>query len=217
MQTTDEESSGLVVDAHIEREGFGLDVDLRVSSGAVLGLTGDIGSGKSSVLSLLVGGLRSVSGSVVVDGEIWDDATTFLEDRSVCLLGQRFRDDLPEELTGVEAVCAEILRIDPDEADAEQVAQSVLSGLGVGDHVVDRLPWTFSGAEAQRVALARTIAPYPRVVLLDEPFGALDMRTGAAVRAWLSEWLGDYDGMAVIASTDEAVLTELCDEIVSLD
>jgi ABC-type sulfate/molybdate transport systems ATPase subunit len=82
--------------------------------------------------------------------------------------------------------------------------------------VVDRLPWTFSGAEAQRVSLARALAPRPAVVLLDEPFGAMDKRTGTNIRAWMVEWFADYEGVVLIASTRVEHLKQLSDHIVDL-
>lgn len=199
----------LVVDATVRRDEFELRLDLRVAPGEVVGLTGDIGSGKSTALGLIAGRLAPASGTVLVSGP-------------VAAMAQSYLYDLPEDLTGTEIVTANVVRLAPPnapviEADAEAVARQVLAGLGVGDHVVDRLPWTFSGAEAQRVALARAIAPSPAVVLLDEPFGALDKRTGEAVRTWLAEWLADFRGIALVAATRVDHLEVMADRIISLD
>ncbi|MGI9596951.1 MAG: ATP-binding cassette domain-containing protein [Acidimicrobiales bacterium] len=219
------DSSPLTVSASLRRDDFELALDLRLEPGETLGLTGDIGTGKTSALWLIAGRLRASQGRVALGDAVWDEPSTatFVADRPVSLLSQAYQNDLPERSTGTEAVIANIessLNPDPDsgaDRDPEAIARTVLAELGVGDHVVDRLPWTFSGAEAQRVALARAVAPRPAVVLLDEPFGALDKRTGTEVRQWLAQWLAGYSGIAVVASTRADDLEQLTDRVISLD
>ena len=210
----------LLVAASIVRDAFHLTVDLRVQPGQVLGISGDIGVGKSSVLELIEGRLRAVGGQVRYGDDVWDqpEAEIFVAERPVLRLAQSYHNDLPEEQTAVELVTAQILASNPgsDPSLGEQQARQTLAELGLGEHLVDRLPWTFSGAEAQRVALARVLAPRPSVILLDEPFGALDKRTGSSVRHWLAEWFADYAGVAVVASTRTDHLAELGDRTLSL-
>ncbi len=200
----------LVAAATIERDTFRLEVHLRVRPGESVGITGDIGSGKSSVLWLLAGRLTPASGEL-----------TGTDPGQVSLLTQLFQDDLIENRTGVENVADAIESVGPGLSDStehsEATARTILSELGVADHVVDRLPWTFSGAEAQRVALACALAPRPPLVLLDEPTGALDKRGRAAVAGYLESWLSDFTGRAVVASTNRDLLDRLCDRVVELD
>lgn len=211
--------SSLAVSASLQRDGFALELDFRAEPGEVVGLSGDIGSGKSSALWLVAGRLRASSGQLTFGDAVWDQPSTssFEADRSVSLLTQTYQNDLPEDLTGTEIVIGNIERLNPADPQPEQTARAMLAELGVGDHVVDRLPWTFSGAEAQRIALAKALAPRPSVVLLDEPFGALDKRTGAAVRQWLAHWFSEFDGVAIVASTRLDHLESLADRIVPLD
>lgn len=213
----------LVVEAIVRRDAFELSLDLEAVPGEVVGITGDIGSGKSSALALLAGGLRAAEGTVSLGNTVWDQpmTSTFVTERPVSAMSQQYLDDLPEDVTGTEIVAANIKRLSgdrlPDGSATSDHARSVMAGLGVQDHVVDRLPWTFSGAEAQRIALARAIAPDPKVLLLDEPFGALDKRTGEAVRSWLADWLHDFTGIALVALTRVDHLEALADRIISLD
>lgn len=199
----------LVAAASIERDTFRLEVNLAVGPGETLGITGDIGSGKSSVLALLAGKLAPASGAVT-GGD--PDSTT--------VLTQLFQSDLTENRTGVEnvvdAIAAIANPISPPTQDPEQAARSILADLDVADHVVDRLPWTFSGAEAQRVALACALAPRPSVLLLDEPTGALDKRGRASVADYLERWLHRNVGRAVVASTNRELLDRLCDRVEEL-
>ncbi|MEM9652326.1 MAG: ATP-binding cassette domain-containing protein [Actinomycetota bacterium] len=209
----------LTVQGSLQLGDVRLDLDLTADPGQLVGVTGGVGSGKSSALALIAGRLRLAEGRVTLGDLVWDDPTvgTFVADRPVTLVTQRFQNDLPDDLTGVAAVTRRILSITPAHPDAEGTARRVLTGLGVGDHVVDRLPDTFSGAEAQRVSIAAALAPDPPVVLLDEPFGAMDKRTGAAVRDWLAAWFADRRAIVVIASTRTDHLEELTETIVNLD
>lgn len=208
----------LQVSCSVTLDQFSLDIFLTAACGQVVGLTGDIGSGKSTTLGLIAGRQRATAGTIRFGEQVWDDPTAglFVASRPVTQLSQRFQNDLPEGLTGVEAVVENIAAHRPDHPDPTAAARELLAELGVGDHVVDRLPWTFSGAEAQRVSLARALAPRPAVVLLDEPFGAMDKRTGANIRGWLVNWFADQDTVAVIASTRTDHLEQLTDNIIDL-
>lgn len=186
------------VRATARRDTFNLNLNLNLRPGETVGLTGDIGTGKSTALLLLAGRLEPTAGEI---GGI---------DGSVTMLSQMFQTDLAEERTGVENVMA------ASHQEGELEARRLLSELGLEDHVVDRLPWTFSGAESQRVALARALAPRPKLVLLDEPTGALDKRLRARVTDFLETWLAGFEGVAVVASTNQDLLDRLCDRVVDL-
>ncbi len=209
----------LTVAATIIRDEFSIDVDFRVTGGETLGLTGGIGSGKSSVAALVAGRLRAAEGVVSFGSEIWDQPSTatFVEARPVGFQSQNYLHDLPEELTGTEIVRRSVTSLNPTAGDPDQVARTTLAELGVEDHVVDRLPWTFSGAEAQRVALARALAPRPSVLVLDEPFGALARQARERARRWLADWLAEFPGVALIATTATDDLDILADRTHMLD
>lgn len=174
----------------------------------MLGISGDIGSGKSTALWLVAGKLRAAAGSVRFGDETWDapDGGAFRANRPITLTTQLFQADLAEERTGVENVVDAMATHQLEHPEPEPEARRILALLGVQDHVVDRLPWTFSGAEAQRVSLAKALAPRPAVILLDEPLGALDKRTGAAVREFLDDWFADFSGIVLYATTRAADL-----------
>lgn len=210
--------SVLAVTCTVELGSFSLALDLVVQPGQVIGVTGGIGSGKSTALAVIAGRQPVTTGVIRYGDQTWDDPRTgtFVADRPVTLLPQKFN-SLPEHLTGVQAVTAAISRFQPNHPNPEIMARATLAEIGLGDHVVDRLPETFSGAEAQRIGLAAAVAPRPPVILLDEPFGAMDKRTGATVRQWLENQLSEYDGVAVIASTRADDLIQLTDRVINLD
>lgn len=153
---------------------FSLEVVVEAPAGGVTILFGPSGSGKSTTLAAIAGLVRADGGRVAVGDEVWFDA-----ERGV---------DLPVHERGL-AFVFQSLALFPHMSALDNVAYGIdrhvaaperrrragamLERMRVG-HLASRRPRTFSGGEAQRVALARAFARSPRVVLLDEPFSALD-------------------------------------------
>jgi molybdate transport system ATP-binding protein len=163
--------------ARITRTGrgqqFELDVDLEFPPGISI-LFGASGSGKSTTLQAIAGLQRPDHGYIALGDEAWFDAKKKLNrpvhKRHVAYVFQTLA--LFPHMTAVRNVAYGLER-GLDRATRRARAVQSLERLGVG-HLADRKPVTFSGGEAQRVALARALAMKPRVILLDEPFSALD-------------------------------------------
>ena len=152
---------------------FTLDVDFTAPPGVTV-LFGRSGSGKSSTLAAIAGLSRPVAGRIALGDTAWFDADAGVDvavhRRRVAYVFQSLA--LFPHMTGAQNVAYGM----PPEAsrrDRRARALSLLERLHVGA-LADRKPATFSGGEAQRVALARALATEPRVILLDEPFSALD-------------------------------------------
>jgi len=152
---------------------FVLDLDIHVPPGITI-LFGPSGTGKSTALQAIAGLARPDAGRIALGGEVWFDAARRIErppqERGVAYVFQSLA--LFPHLTAVGNVCYGIDRKVPRPERRER-ARRLLERLRVG-HLADRRPRTYSGGEAQRVALARALAMEPRVLLLDEPFSALD-------------------------------------------
>jgi molybdate transport system ATP-binding protein len=152
---------------------FTLDVAFEARPGITI-LFGPSGSGKSTTLQAIAGLQRPDEGRIALGGDVWYDGLGGVDrpvhHRHVAYVFQSLA--LFPHMTAVGNVCYGMARQLPR---AEKRAQAIasLERLGVA-HLADRKPRTFSGGEAQRVALARALAMAPRVVLLDEPFSALD-------------------------------------------
>jgi putative ABC transport system ATP-binding protein len=161
-------------------------LDLRVEPGELVAVMGPSGSGKSTLLHLAGGLDEPTSGAVVVEGTLLSGLSTKelarLRRRSI---GYVFQDlNLVPALTAVENVAL------PRELDgtrsrtARREAMAALEAVGIAE-LADRFPDDMSGGQQQRVAIARALVGDRRLVLADEPTGALDSTTGEAVMALL--------------------------------
>jgi molybdate transport system ATP-binding protein len=173
-----------------EANGFALDVALDAPKGITV-LFGPSGSGKSTTLGAIAGLIRSTAGRITLGDDVWFDAGAKI--------------DRAPNLRHV-AYVFQSLALFPHLTAAKNVLYGMHGGVAAGDrlarahemlarwkvpHLADRKPATFSGGEAQRVALARAFAMRPRVLLLDEPFSAMDHELRMAlvdeVRAFVAE------------------------------
>jgi molybdate transport system ATP-binding protein len=156
-----------------DRSGFFLDVAFEAPPGFTI-LFGPSGAGKSTILGAIAGFVRPASGRVGIGGEAWFDGERGIDvapqRRSVAIVFQSLA--LFPHMTAAQNVAYGMARSIAPPARRAQ-ADALLERLRVS-HLATRKPPTFSGGEAQRVALARALATRPRVVLLDEPFSALD-------------------------------------------
>jgi molybdate transport system ATP-binding protein len=193
-----------------------LDLSLRVEAGRCLALAGPSGAGKTSVLRTVAGLLRPHRGRVRCGDEVWLDTDRGLarppDRRRVGYLFQSYA--LFPHLRGWQNVAYPLRGATRSERRAR--ALELLERFGVG-HLADVRPGTYSGGESQRVALARTLARDPRVLLLDEPLAALDARTRASATRTLKRMLAasDIPTLVVSHAFDEAAL--LGDEIAVID
>jgi molybdate transport system ATP-binding protein len=154
-------------------------------------LFGPSGAGKSTTLAAIAGLLRPDEGRIALGDEVWFDSArrheTPIQHRHIAFVFQSLA--LFPHLTALENASYGIPRA-VDRHERRDRAYAMLQRMKV-EHLADRRPRTFSGGEAQRVALARAFAMKPRLVLLDEPFSALDRELRLAlandVRAWADE------------------------------
>jgi molybdate transport system ATP-binding protein len=191
-----ETDATLEVDLRVERaarapgRSFTLEVRFSAAPGITV-LYGPSGAGKSTALAAIAGLLTPARGRVVLGGDVWYDSAKRVrrpvEERRIAFVFQSLA--LFPHLDARANVAYGLPRSLP-RAERRRRAEEMLARMKVA-HLADRRPATFSGGEAQRVALARALAPSPRLVLLDEPFSALDqeLRRGfvADVAAFVAE------------------------------
>lgn len=186
-------------------------IEFSIRKGEYVVVVGPSGAGKTTVLNILGGMDTATSGSVLVDGE---DIAKY---SSRQLTGYR-RDDigfvfqfynLVPNLTAKENVEL-ALQICKNPLDATQVLEEV--GLG---NRLDNFPAQLSGGEQQRVSIARALAKNPKLLLCDEPTGALDYQTGKAILRLLQNMCREK-GMTVIVITHNSALTPMADRVIKI-
>ena len=193
------------------------DVSLDVTTGRSIGLVGQSGSGKSTILKLLLGLLKPQSGEVLFDGARLD-----LSDRAMMRRYRRsvqavFQDPYAslDPRQKVQSIVAEPLRALGIAGDRREMVVAALLSVGLEADILDRYPHAFSGGQRQRIAIARAIVAGPRVILADEAVSALDLTTKVRV-VDLFRTLASRMTLLFV-SHDIGVVAALCDDVVILD
>lgn len=175
------------------------DVSLRVAAGETVALLGRSGSGKSTLLKWVAGLEPADGGSVWWDGE---DITAWPpERRGFALMFQDFA--LFPHLDVCDNVAFGLVEQGQGKAAARAQAEAMLVRFGLGDRARARV-WTLSGGEQQRVALARALITRPRVLLLDEPFSALDAALREQLRTEFRDRIEAAGMAAILVTHDES-------------
>lgn len=187
-------------------------VNLEIKTGSLVALLGPSGSGKSTLLRLISGLEMPDTGKIWITGK---DATyDSVQNRQIGFVFQHYA--LFKHLTVRKNIAfgMEIHKIPPAKVKTrvEELLDLVhLSGLG------DRYPSQLSGGQRQRVALARALAVQPKVLLLDEPFGALDAKVRKDLRTWLRRLHDEVHVTTVFVTHDQEEAMEVSDEIVVMN
>jgi len=191
-------------------------IDLNIQSGELVALLGPSGCGKTSLLRIIAGLETPDSGSIVFHGE--DVSSHDVRDRNVGFVFQHYA--LFRHMTVFDNV-AFGLRMKPRKQRPSEtvIAEKVheLLGLVQLDWLADRYPEQLSGGQRQRIALARALAVEPKVLLLDEPFGALDAKVRKELRRWLARLHEDVHLTSVFVTHDQEEAMEVADRIVVMN
>ena len=179
------------------------DVSLQVERGDYLAIMGPSGSGKSTLMNLIGCLDRPTSGTYRLDGadllSLSDNALSEIRCHKIGFVFQSFQ-LLPGE-TALQNVMLPLSFAGVRRSDRAEIAKRALERVGLGDRL-DFLPTQLSGGQKQRVAIARALVNDPEIVLADEPTGALDQKSGAAVMD-LFEQL-NAEGVTLIVITHDA-------------
>jgi molybdate transport system ATP-binding protein len=199
----------------VSRVGFKLDLELTAENGKTVAVLGPNGAGKTTLLRALAG-LIPIEGRIELGGRVLDDSATRAhvptERRGVGLV---FQDHvLFPHMTVLDNIAFGLRA--RSRRDALRTGRLWLDGAGLGAHA-SALPRELSGGQAQRVALLRTLATEPDLLLLDEPLSALDVTVRAEVRRELSRQLASFHGVRMLVTHDPLEAIALADQLVVLE
>ena len=192
------------------------DVSLQFPDGELVALLGPSGCGKTTLLRVIAGLETADAGHVLLEGQ--DASATHVRERQVGFVFQHYA--LFRHMTVFENVAFGLRvkprRQRPAEAQIQRKVRELLDRVQL-DGLSGRFPAQLSGGQRQRVALARALAVEPRVLLLDEPFGALDAKVRKELRQWLRRLHDDLRITGVFVTHDQEEALEVADRVVLMN
>ena len=188
------------------------DVSIEVPSGSLTALLGPSGSGKSTLLRIIAGLETPDAGSVLIDGEQTDHLP--VQERNIGFVFQHYA--AFKHMTVFQNVGFGLkIRGESRATIARRVAE--LLELVHLDGFADRYPNQLSGGQRQRMALARALAVQPRVLLLDEPFGALDATVRKELRTWLRRLHDEMHVTTIFVTHDQEEAMDVAEQIIVMN
>ena len=191
-------------------------VNLDIASGELVALLGPSGCGKTTLLRIIAGLETADQGSIAFSGE--DTTHLHVRDRQVGFVFQHYA--LFRHMTVFENVAFGLRvrpkKTRPDEKTIQKKVHDLLNLVQL-DWLGDRYPSQLSGGQRQRIALARALAVEPRVLLLDEPFGALDAKVRKDLRRWLRRLHEELDVTSIFVTHDQEEALEVADRVVLMN
>ncbi|WP_213958640.1 MULTISPECIES: sulfate/molybdate ABC transporter ATP-binding protein [unclassified Variovorax] len=191
-------------------------VNLDIESGELVALLGPSGCGKTTLLRIIAGLETADNGNILFSGE--DTTDVHVRERNVGFVFQHYA--LFRHMTVFENV-AFGLRVKPrsqrpGEAAIKKKVMDLLKLVQL-DWLADRYPSQLSGGQRQRIALARALAVEPKVLLLDEPFGALDAKVRKELRRWLRRLHDELHVTSIFVTHDQEEALEVADRVVVIN
>ena len=197
-------------------EGFTLHADFAAGNTAAA-ILGASGCGKSMTLRCIAGVVKPDSGRIVLDGRALFDSEKGIDlppqQRNVGLLFQNYA-LFPNMTVEQNILCA--LKKEKDPVARKAACGSALRAMRL-EELAHRLPSELSGGQQQRAALARILAGRPRILMLDEPFSALDSYLREEVEGEVGSLLSNFDGTALLVTHDRDEAYRLCREMIVMD
>lgn len=192
------------------------DISLDFKAGELVALLGPSGCGKTTLLRIIAGLERADNGVVLLNGE--DASSTHVRERQVGFVFQHYA--LFKHMTVFDNVAFGLKMrpkaTRPSKAEIREKVMSLLKLVQL-DWLAERFPAQLSGGQRQRIALARALAVEPSVLLLDEPFGALDAKVRKELRRWLRKLHDELHVTSIFVTHDQEEALEVADRIVLMN
>lgn len=185
------------------------DVSFGIEKGKLVGLLGPSGSGKTTILRMLAGLEKQDEGDVIIDGKNVNTLTP--DQRKIGFVFQSYA--LFPYMTVYDNIAYGLKVQKRDKKFIKNRVHELLELVGLPG-VGKRYPDQLSGGQRQRIALARALAPQPEVLLLDEPFAAIDAKVRKELRTWLRETIDKVGITSIFVTHDQDEAIEIADEII---
>ena len=185
------------------------DVSFGIEKGKLVGLLGPSGSGKTTILRMLAGLEKQDEGDVIIDGKNVNALTP--DQRKIGFVFQSYA--LFPYMTVYDNIAYGLKVQKRDKKFIKNRVHELLDLVGLPG-VEKRYPNQLSGGQRQRIALARALAPQPEVLLLDEPFAAIDAKVRKELRTWLRETIDKVGITSIFVTHDQDEAIEIADEII---
>ena len=190
-------------------------VSITVEDGEFVSIVGTSGSGKSTLLHMLGGLDKPTSGSVIVDGKelslMNDESLTVFRRRNIGFIFQNF--ELLPRQSAIDNVSLPLIYKGMPKNDRKDLASSALERVGLSDRVNFK-PTQLSGGQKQRVAIARAMVNHPKILLADEPTGALDSTSGSQIMELFQKL--NEEGISILMITHDQQIASYADRKIEI-
>ena len=185
------------------------DVSFGIEKGKLIGLLGPSGSGKTTILRMIAGLETPDSGEIIIDGRVVNDVPA--SQRGIGFVFQSYA--LFRYMTVYDNIAFGLKVMKQDKAQIKERVTELVKLIGL-EGLEKRFPSQLSGGQRQRVAFARALAPNPQLLLLDEPFAAIDAKVRQELRSWLKDMIRRLGVTSIFVTHDQDEAIEVADEII---
>lgn len=185
------------------------DVSFGIEKGKLIGLLGPSGSGKTTILRMIAGLETPDSGEIIIDGKVVNNIPA--SQRGIGFVFQNYA--LFRYMTVYENIAFGLRVQKADKKTIDSRVNELVKLIGL-EGLEKRYPSQLSGGQRQRVAFARALAPNPQLLLLDEPFAAIDAKVRQELRSWLKEMIEKLGVTSIFVTHDQDEAIEVADEII---
>ncbi|MBQ9049483.1 MAG: ABC transporter ATP-binding protein [Lachnospiraceae bacterium] len=185
------------------------DINIRIPKGKLVALLGPSGSGKTTILRMIAGLEHPDSGEILIDGKVVNDVPG--SDRGIGFVFQSYA--LFRYMTVYDNIAFGLRVKKTPESEIKERVSELMKLIGC-EGLEKRYPSQLSGGQRQRVAFARALAPNPQILLLDEPFAAIDAKVRLELRTWLRDMITRIGITSIFVTHDQNEAIEVADEII---
>ena len=185
------------------------DINIRIPKGKLVALLGPSGSGKTTILRMIAGLEHPDDGEILIDGKVVNDVPG--SDRGIGFVFQSYA--LFRYMTVYDNIAFGLRVKKTPESEIKERVSELMKLIGC-EGLAKRYPSQLSGGQRQRVAFARALAPNPQILLLDEPFAAIDAKVRLELRTWLRDMITRIGITSIFVTHDQNEAIEVADEII---